>query len=310
VVLDSDNTTTLWFGTNTSVSYGNLSAGNHTVRVDVGAPGYMAADDPLVSNQSSNPNNACFGNPRNMTVSDSIPQVVTFQFMPVITAQGVVRDQFTGEYIGGAKIAFIATSGIINGLVYDGYPNSATYKNYWYTQNDGTFPGDVILPTANWNLLLTKGGYVTNLTVSAIASPVAGQTYSQAVRWMIPVDSNGNQIADSWEQQYFGTNTVVATADSDHDGQNNLNEYRSGTNPTNASSVFRASQAAATNNLTLVWSVAPGRSYQVEATLSLSSGAWSTIAGPWTATNGQTTMQYSPSMTTSNQTFRVRMSTP
>ena len=310
VVLDNNDSTTLWFGTNTSVSYGNLSAGNHTVRVDVGAAGYMAAQDSLYPNQANNPNNANFGNPRTKTIVESSTQVVTFQFMPVITAQGVVRDQLTGEYVSGAKIAFIATSGLINTQVYDGYPNSATYKNYWYTQNDGTFPGDVILPTANWNLLLTKGGYVTNLTVSAIASPVAGQTYSQAVRWMIPVDSNGNQIADSWEQQYFGTNTVVATADSDHDGQNNLNEYRSGTNPTNASSVFRASQAAATNHLTLVWSVAPGRSYQVEATLSLSSGAWSTIAGPWTATNGQTTMQCSPSMTTSNQTFRVRMSTP
>ncbi len=309
-MLDSDNTTTLWFGTNTSVSYGNLSAGNHTVRVDVGAPGYMAADDPLVSNQSSNPNNACFGNPRNMTVSDSIPQVVTFQFMPVITAQGVVRDQFTGEYIGGAKIAFIATSGIINGLVYDGYPNSAAYKNFWYTQNDGTFPGDVILPTANWNLQLSKNGYVTNLTVSAITGPVAGQTCPQGIRWLVPVDSNGNGVADSWEQQYFSTNAFVATADTDHDGQNNLNEYRSGTNPTNANSFFRTDETSATNNLTLVWLVAPGRSYRVEATTIISTGGWSAVAGPWAATNGQTTMRWNPSLATNMQSFRVRMSTP
>ena len=304
-----DNTVTQVFGAATSVTLLNVAAGTHSLRVDVNA-GYAPSEDPTTPNQVVNPSSVQYGNPKNKTVADNTWQSTTFQFMPVITAQGQVRDQFTGEYVSGAKIAFIATSGLINTQVYDGYPNFATYKTNWYTGRDGTFPSNVILPAVDWNLRLTKSGYATNLTVSAIASPVAGQTYSQSVRWMIPVDSNGNQIADSWEQQYFGTNTVVATADSDHDGQSNLNEYRSGTNPTNAASVFRASQAAATNNLTLVWLVASGRSYQVEAATILPTGGWSTVAGPWTATNGQATMQWNPSMVTTIQAFRVRMSTP
>ena len=312
-VLDNNDSTTPWFGTNTSVSYsGNpyLSAGIHTVRVDVGASGYMAAEDPTNSNQVNNPSNASFGNPRSRLVPDTTPQIITFRFMPVVTAQGVVRDQLTGEYVSGAKLSFIATSGVINTQVYDGYPNSATYKNYWYTQGDGSFPGDVILPAVNWNLRLTKNGYVTNLTTSAIINPVTGSAYNQGTKWLSPVDVNANGVADSWEQQYFGTNVFVATADSDHDGQNNLNEYRSGTNPTNATSVFRTDETSATNHLTLRWPVAPGRSYQVEATTILSTGAWSYVAGPWTATNGQTTMQWNPTTATNIQAFRVKMSIP
>lgn len=47
-------------------------------------------------------------------------------------------------------------------------------------------------------------------------------------------------IPDSWMQQYFGSTvpsgSTVATADFDNDGISNIDEYRSGTNPTNANS--------------------------------------------------------------------------
>src|SRR5205085_7734498 len=69
-----------------------------------------------------------------------------------------------------------------------------------------------------------------------------GPTQSQnATNFMIP-DFDGDGIADAWEAQYFGsasTNTASnALLDSDGDGMTNLDEYRAGTNPTNAASLL------------------------------------------------------------------------
>jgi hypothetical protein len=52
-------------------------------------------------------------------------------------------------------------------------------------------------------------------------------------------DTDGNGLPDWWELKYFGVLTGTdPLADPDHDGVSNLNEYRTGTNPTNASSYF------------------------------------------------------------------------
>lgn len=53
-----------------------------------------------------------------------------------------------------------------------------------------------------------------------------------------PVDSDGNGLADDWERQYFGHIGVDPNADPDGDGMTNLQEYRAGTNPTDAQSRF------------------------------------------------------------------------
>ncbi len=59
---------------------------------------------------------------------------------------------------------------------------------------------------------------------------------------IVPIDADGNGIPDGWELRYVGTN-VLANTDSDGDGATDRNEYRSGTNPTNAASVLRTEVA-------------------------------------------------------------------
>ena len=49
-----------------------------------------------------------------------------------------------------------------------------------------------------------------------------------------PVDSDGNGLADAWEQQYFGSMGVNPNADPDGDGLTNIQEFRTGRNPTKA----------------------------------------------------------------------------
>ena len=73
--------------------------------------------------------------------------------------------------------------------------------------------------------------------------------------------------------KYFGANTnnwPSATADSDHDGVSNLNEFLAGTNPTNAASVLQVQVANTPQGLFLYWNTQPGLIYQVQQTTNFS----------------------------------------
>jgi len=297
------------FGTATSVAFLNVPDGVHTLTVTAAA-GYLMEEDPNFPNQENNPDNSLYGNPKNKTVQDTAWQTVVFQFVPYAQALGTARDQLTGEFVEGAKIEFIATSGIISNLVYDGYPNFATYKTQWFSRADGTFPTNVLLPTVHYNLTLSKSGYSNANFAGVVNAPAPGSVIDLGLRYMIPADTNGNGIADSWESLYFPGTNVVANEDYDLDGQSNLNEYRTGTNPTNPASVFMVNESKLGTGLIISWPVAPGRSYQVDAIESLITGNWDLSAGPWTASVGQSSMTYTNLTTATGRYHRVEALVP
>jgi hypothetical protein len=78
-----------------------------------------------------------------------------------------------------------------------------------------------------------------------------------------PPDTNANSLPDAWETAFSVNNPQ---ADSDGDGQSNGEEYRAGTNPTNAASVFRILSATrnVAGQVTLVWSSVGCTRYRVE----------------------------------------------
>ena len=84
----------------------------------------------------------------------------------------------------------------------------------------------------------------------------------------------------SWQVQHFGSTTnpaAAATADPDGDGQNNLAEFLSGTDPTNSSSVLRISSVTAQGSDVLVtWTTAGGYTNVVQSTAGLPDGSYST----------------------------------
>ncbi len=105
-------------------------------------------------------------------------------------------------------------------------------------------------------------------------------TRTASVTLNIPIDSDGDGIPDSWMWTYFGHPTgqaadhSLATNDADGDGISNLAEYRSGTNPTNASSCLHFTSAIATNNdILLTWTAIGGKSYVVQGSTALSNFA-------------------------------------
>ncbi|MDG2125255.1 MAG: hypothetical protein P8J87_16245 [Verrucomicrobiales bacterium] len=92
-------------------------------------------------------------------------------------------------------------------------------------------------------------------------------------------DTDFDFLPDPWEQQFYGDALGDATADTDSDKLNSAQEYAAGTDPTDASSKFRASSSALTeDSLTVSFAPAlPDRTYTLELTEDLST---------WTLTPG------------------------
>ena len=85
------------------------------------------------------------------------------------------------------------------------------------------------------------------------------------------VQSARSVIPFLWLQQYgLATDGSADYADPDHDGRNNFEEWRCGTDPTDARSVLRLlSPAGSPPNLTIRWQSVTNRSYYVQRSTNL-----------------------------------------
>jgi Tol biopolymer transport system component len=108
----------------------------------------------------------------------------------------------------------------------------------------------------------------------------------------VTLDSDGDGIPDWWMMKYFGHPTGQANDhsqaqdDADGDGFTNYQEFLTGTDPTNPNSYFhlQISQAAAPN-LLLSWPSVPGKSYQVQFNVDLTSLSWANLGAAVVATS-------------------------
>jgi hypothetical protein len=79
----------------------------------------------------------------------------------------------------------------------------------------------------------------------------------------------GDSTPDWWQVQYFGLDNTsgLGGVDGDGDGQNNLQEYLAGTNPTNNASVFRVvGVARQSQDMLITWSAVGGKRYMLQTT--------------------------------------------
>ena len=89
----------------------------------------------------------------------------------------------------------------------------------------------------------------------------------------------GDGISDLWRLRFFGSASAAlspANGDADHDGVNNLHEFRAGTNPLNATSLLRLAVQPTAGGLKLNFPTGLGRSYVIESAPS-PSGPWTTF---------------------------------
>ncbi|MBA4386602.1 MAG: hypothetical protein C0404_01395 [Verrucomicrobia bacterium] len=103
----------------------------------------------------------------------------------------------------------------------------------------------------------------------------------------IEADSDGDGIPDSWERKHSGTSTgLVATADNDGDGFNNLNEWIANTDPTNNASFFKTETFTFTTatGATIGWNSQSNRAYSIDFSTNLVTSTFSNLASGVLAT--------------------------
>jgi hypothetical protein len=111
-----------------------------------------------------------------------------------------------------------------------------------------------------------------------------------------PPDSNSNGLPDAWESLYGVSNPFD---DPDGDGMNNLQEYLANTNPTNAASALKATNAVSTNSsFAFTWPTVGGVRYRIQSSVGGLTTNFIDVIRPL-----DTEMDPSPVGTPSSQTF-------
>jgi hypothetical protein len=124
-------------------------------------------------------------------------------------------------------------------------------------------------------------GVITNVAgVSSDASDPNPANNAASTFVVIPSDFNGNGIDDRWEQKYgYGQdNAMIPTADDDHDGIDNYDEYLADTNPEDPASYFHAT-ALSNNPRSVCFPSSTGRLYSLEWRADVAAGSWTNVPG-------------------------------
>jgi hypothetical protein len=164
-------------------------------------------------------------------------------------------------------------------------PEGNNTYNLWHDGSlDGTFTYSVRLYNGIcWATVFNRRDAVGNAPNYENIDPEMNTAVASVASWPSYnlFDANNDGILDAWQIYYFGSTSspnAAPSADPDHDGVNNLNEFINLTDPTSASSVERLQAAAlAPHNVALSWNAARGRIYTLQQTLSLSPPSWQSV---------------------------------
>ena len=120
------------------------------------------------------------------------------------------------------------------------------------------------------------------------------------------LDTDNDGLPDDWEMFYFGNLNQGANDDPDHDGVSNLAEYRTGTDPAKAASVFRITR---TNQAVLRWPNLPSRPPTVEFSSDLTH--WQAMTNGGITYPVPATAEWSdPNPSATNRFYRIRVPQP
>ena len=162
-----------------------------------------------------------------------------------------------------------ASSPLVASYALDG---SVTFSWSAVIDAEGLVPRYLLTVTRSSGQVTTHETTATSFTVTGIPS---GVTATATVRTLNPNDVS---IASSATSSSGQTLSITSAGDDDKDGMNNAAEIVAGTDPLNASSIFKVNSIVVQGgNVTLTWQAVAGRSYKVESSTTLS-GSWTTKA--------------------------------
>jgi PKD repeat protein len=245
--------------------------------------------------------------------------------MDNLTVQGTVTSGGTvggaGWYVDSVTIqdAFCCTN-FVNGPVVDftGAPTSGS------APLAVTFDGSSTGAATNWFWDFGDSS-TTNVTTNSVAHIYAAGTYDVTLIADGPDGVGTNSKAgyitawtpfQTWQVQYFGSidnPSAAGNVDADGDGQSNLAEYMSGTDPTNSVSALRITSIVPTgNDLRITWNTGIGKTNALQVTTGTVGGSYSTnFADLFVVTNtiGTVTNYLDAGATTNAATryYRVRL---
>ncbi|VGO16052.1 hypothetical protein PDESU_04642 [Pontiella desulfatans] len=127
--------------------------------------------------------------------------------------------------------------------------------------------------------------------------------------WRLRTDADGDEMPNDWELEFFGSEIgMVASADADGDGYTNLDEFRLGSDPTNAASHLNLAVSGSGSGTALISSsTAYGRIYVIEYTDSLVAPDWRLLGG-YAGTG--VPVQFEDTSSMPNRYYRMRVVIP
>ena len=202
---------------------------------------------------------------------------------------------------------------VMGGYRYRGTKIPPLYGTYLYADEcGGQVYGAITNLSGAWMTILTNS---TGFTVTTFGEDQAGEVYlsryetAGSIYRVVWKDSDGDGMADDWEQQYFGSTTgATASVDSDGDGFTNLQEFLANTDPTNAVSALRIISATPSNgDFVVSFTSTTNKLYRVERTDDLTAGMWTTITNNVTGTGGAIQITDVGAAGVTNRFYRSRL---
>ena len=162
-----------------------------------------------------------------------------------------------------------ASSPLVASYALDG---SVTFSWSPVTDAEGLVPRYLLTVTRSNGQVTTHETTATSFVVTGIPS---GVTATATVTTLNP---NNTAVASTATSSSGQTLSITSAGDDDVDGMSNAAEITAGTNPLDASSIFKVNSIVMQGgNVTLTWQAVSGRTYKVESSTTLS-GSWTTKA--------------------------------
>jgi hypothetical protein len=125
-------------------------------------------------------------------------------------------------------------------------------------------------------------------------------------------DTDGDGLDDDWEMAYFDTLDRDGSGDFDGDGETAGEEFRAGTDPTNAASILRVMTLTVPGGgaTQLFWSAVPGKIYRVQFKDDIGNAGWTALDGDVTAVGTTATKTDTTASGNGHRYYRVALVDP